>query len=1315
MTLPPPPESSPVSTSSRGPRLGGSIFPASREAPIELGRYAVVSMLGKGGMGVVYEAVDRERGQVVALKTLRSLDPNGLRRLKAEFRSVADIVHRNLVLLHELVSDGDDTFFVMDYVAGENFLDHVRGKRMSPREKSRAEPLAATLPEPVVRTERTDDDDVAPPLDPSRFDRLGETIIQVVCGLSALHKAGKFHRDVKPTNVRVTAQGRAVVLDFGLVKGEVGLDLYGPTAGTPAYMAPEQVLGQPVSAATDLYAVGVMMYEVLVGRRPFAGSPLFVLASKVNAMPPRPRSYAPWLPEHLDALCMDLLATAPEARPSAAEVVRRLGGDPEALATGTGEGLARSEISSSQERNGPVSAPPVMSSTSPFHPQGDSPQDARPPSSVSPGPLSSSQNASSLSLVGRERELSLLAEAYADVKRGNTVAVAVSGHSGVGKSSVVRAFLDGLRASGEATLLEGRCYERESVRFKAFDEVVDALGQQLRFVPWQERAQIVPDGIGELSRIFPVLADLAIAAGARPDERAVEPVELQRRAFACLKGILGRLSAQKPIVVYIDDLQWSDKDSGRLLVELLSPPERPPFLLVTTFRREEVATSPALAALTHPDLRDRIRDLHVGPLSFQGSCDLARRLFAAADPPPSDEVVAAVARESDGNPFFVGELVRHVSAGGAVEVSLSEVVTARLSGLSERARRTLEVVAVAGRPLEQGIVEKAAGLSNDARAVIATLRAHGLVRTRGARQRDTIETYHDRIREHASGALPDDQRRARHLAIASALEGSGRADARDLALHFHGAGDFPRAYTNARKAAELEAEGLAFDRAAELFSLALDCAPRDIEDIVRVRVRLAETLVCAGRSAEAAPHFLTAAAESREPASLDLRRLAAEQLLVSGRIDEGVEVLRPVLEKVGLSYPETPRRAVLAMLTRIAALEIRGTGTRTRPEAEVPKADLARVDVAWSAGKGLLAVDSVRGAYFFVRTLELALRAGEPRRVARSLAMYGMMNVFGGDRGGERRGMALIEKSLALAESLEDPSVLGTIDICFGTAKMSLGQWLPGLELMERGIETLESRAIGVGWECATGRSSCHNARIWRGDLAAIGKSAPSWSRASERVGDRYSWVTAELYTAITELAANDPKSARRRAEKAIARWTDKGFHYQHWLALKVHVWCDLYEGRTDDAYRRLASAYRVYERSGLERVLLMRLDALLLRATVALAASPHVPSALAEAERDAKALEREDRPAGRGAAALVRGGIATARRESTRARTEYSVAARELRRADVLLHAAAAALARLPRAPDEQAEHDAGLAHFTSMGIAAPERFLRVLAPISM
>ena len=140
--------------------------------------------------------------------------------------------------------------------------------------------------------------------------------------------------------------------------------------------------------------------------------------------------------------------------------------------------------------------------------------------------------------------------------------------------------------------------------------------------------------------------------------------------------------SQKPIVVYIDDLQWSDKDSGRLLVELLSPPERPPFLLVTTFRREEVATSPALAALTHPDLRDRIRDLHVGPLSFEGSCDLARRLFAAADPPPSDEVVAAIARESDGNPFFVGELVRHVSAGGAVEVSLSEVVAGTLNQLT---------------------------------------------------------------------------------------------------------------------------------------------------------------------------------------------------------------------------------------------------------------------------------------------------------------------------------------------------------------------------------------------------------------------------------------------------------------------------------------------------------------------------------------------------------------------------------------------------------------------------------------------------------
>lgn len=1301
-----PDEPSGPASSVTGPRLGGSVFPVSRESPVELGRYSVIGVLGRGGMGVVYEAIDRERGQVVALKTLRRLDPHGLRRLKAEFRAVADVVNENLVLLFELVADDDDLFFAMEYVEGEGFLDHVRGTKRLPASASMPSAVRATasLAADATRVEgraqshgcEGDDETMAPPLDAAGIERLKAAVIQVVSGLSALHRAGKFHRDVKPSNVRVTPRGRVVVLDFGLVKDDVGADLYGPTAGTPSYMAPEQVTGERVTAATDLYAVGVMMYEALVGRKPFEGSPTYVLASKVHSLPDSPRSHVPSVPEELDALCMDLLRVPPGDRPSAAEVVLRLGGILE-TSPQSGAGASSSNLDGPSSirwhDTGPISRPTSASPTSPFGPAS---------TEASPGAASVA-----MELFGRNAELATLFASHEAARAGRTVAVAVSGLSGVGKSAIVRTFLDTLVSRGDAVVLEGRCYERESVRFKAFDDIVDGLGQVLRLMPWPERVELLPPGIGELARIFPVLSDLAIAAGSAKPDIAPDPVELQRRAFACLKALLAGLAEKRPLVLYVDDLQWGDKDSGRLLIELLSPPDRPTFMLVYTFRREEASGSALLKDLARHDLGETIRDLQIGPLSLEDSTSLAGALLAQAVERVPEGLDVAIARESEGSPFFVEQLVRHVAAGGAVSVSLAELISARIANLPDEARRTLEVVALAARPLEQGIVERAAQLARTDRATIPLLRSQALVRTRGARRRDTVETFHDRVRDHVTRGLAEPLRRKHHLALADALETSGRADARDLALHYHGGGDLPRAYRHALRAADDEARGLAFDRAADLFMLALDCGTAATSELDVVRVRLAETLVSAGRSAEAAPHFLAAAERASGLRGTDLRRLAAEQLLVSGRFDEGVHVLGPVLEAVGLSFPKSPRRALVSMIARIAELEVTGTGFVSRDEPEVSPTALARVDVAWSAGKGLLTIDSVRGGYFFVRALQLALRAGEPKRVARSLAMYGMMNVYGGDERGERKGTLLLDRAVDLAHALADPAVEGTVAICRGTARMSVGAWRDGIELMESGIDILESKAIGVGWECSTGRSSCFNARLWLGELAVIADRAPAWSRSAERLGDRFSWVTAELYAAIVELAADEPAAARSRARRGIARWSESGFHFQHWLALKVEIYCDLYEGFGDRAFERLTSAWQTFEGSGLLRIQLMRLDAYLLRGTVALASGR-----AGRATRDASLLENEGRPSAIGAAALLRGGVAASQRRYREARESYSLAARELGRADVRLHAAAAVLAQDVASAADGAEASRAAALLTAEGITRPDRYLRMLAP---
>jgi serine/threonine protein kinase len=198
--------------------LHGNDFP-------DTGRFQILKRLGSGGMGVVYEALDRVRGEAVALKTLRWPDGATIYRFKKEFRTLADIAHTNLVALYELFGERDQWYFTMELVPGVEFTEHVRPHGL----------------------------DVT---------RLRPALAQVAEGLVAVHRAGKLHRDLKPSNVKVTPQGRVVILDFGISADALAVRNSGPPRtiedgvwGTVAYMAPEQIDGHP-AVASDWYALG---------------------------------------------------------------------------------------------------------------------------------------------------------------------------------------------------------------------------------------------------------------------------------------------------------------------------------------------------------------------------------------------------------------------------------------------------------------------------------------------------------------------------------------------------------------------------------------------------------------------------------------------------------------------------------------------------------------------------------------------------------------------------------------------------------------------------------------------------------------------------------------------------------------------------------------------------------------------------------------------------------------------------------------------------------------------------------------------------
>jgi eukaryotic-like serine/threonine-protein kinase len=256
------------------------------------GRFIVHRLLGSGGMGVVYEAFDTERHQSIALKMMTAVNASGIYRLKQEFRALADVIHPNLVALHELFYDQNQWFFTMDFVPGCTLF--------SEPDKTRDE------------------------------EGLRSVFTQLAAGIQAIHDAGKLHRDLKPNNVLVTPKGRVVILDFGLTvdqdpggAGQTMADDF--ITGTPRYMAPEQATGQPASRVSDWYSFGVMLFEALTGRTPFEGEGQAVLMKKLQEDAPSPSSIKSGIPDDLEGLCIQLLQRNPEARPDWQRIAEVLG------------------------------------------------------------------------------------------------------------------------------------------------------------------------------------------------------------------------------------------------------------------------------------------------------------------------------------------------------------------------------------------------------------------------------------------------------------------------------------------------------------------------------------------------------------------------------------------------------------------------------------------------------------------------------------------------------------------------------------------------------------------------------------------------------------------------------------------------------------------------------------------------------------------------------------------------------------------------------------------------------------------------------
>jgi serine/threonine protein kinase/tetratricopeptide (TPR) repeat protein len=712
-------------------------------------RYLLTSELGRGGLSVVYRAQDILLDRGVAVKVLSStaLGAESKNRLMHEARAAARLNHPHIIQVYDAGEAEGQPYIVMQLLEGKSLYEYK----------------------------------------PDSLDEMLAIVRQICQALVHAHANGVIHRDLKPENVIITSDGRAILTDFGLARSVVSrISVEGAILGTVAYLSPEQALGQEIDGRTDLYALGVLLYELICQRLPFqAEDPLAVIAQHLYAPVVPPSTWRPDLPPALDALIVRLMSKRPEERPAtAAEVLAVL-----------------EPLAAALSRPGEPSTRPGPSGTG--FPKTEQPGE---------GELSPLDRLARGRLVGRERELAETKTLWRRAVLGESQVLLISGESGVGKTPLVHAVIALARVSGGRALV-AECFPEGAA-------------------PYEPIAQILRVALEEpLALPDLVLADLLTLV---PDQRprfpaassgspAVLPGE-QQRLFESVFALVAALAGRAPALLVVEDLQWADRGTLSMLRHLA---RRARFAglrlcMVLTYRESELSETHELNKLLVDLSRERLAErIKLARFNREQTGELLAAMFQEQVSPAFLE---AVYTETEGNLFFVEELCKtlieegrvrlengHWRWAGPKEIELPQsvrmTIQARIARLPESAQEVLRLAAVFGREFDFETLKEAAEQDEETlinaleiaeRAqLIAEAQPRQSPRSRGARERGAraragevlFAFEHALIPVTLRESLTSLRRHRLHRKAAAALEARHPEDYAALAYHFDQAGD----------------------------------------------------------------------------------------------------------------------------------------------------------------------------------------------------------------------------------------------------------------------------------------------------------------------------------------------------------------------------------------------------------------------------------------------------------------------------------------------------------------------------------------------
>jgi hypothetical protein len=673
-------------------------------------------------------------------------------------------------------------------------------------------------------------------------------------------------------------------------------------------------------------------------------------------------------------------------------------------------------------------------------------------------------------------------------------------------------------------------------------------------------------------------------------------------------------------------------------------------------------------------LPGQVQRLELGTLAPAEARELVTLLSGSAGGIGADGIIG----EAGGHPLFIQELVRSAQTSGepGQPLELAEVLWSRIARLDEPARKVLQLLAVAGAPLDHRTVAHAAATPID-RLIrqIAQLRVAYLVRTMpGLEGPDSVECYHDRVRQAVLAHLDAASLAGCHHGLALALEASSQADPEALVLHWEAAGEAEKAAHYAALAAARASEALAFNRAAQLLEAALTLVSHTPEAKRRLQRSLADALASAGRGFEAAQVYLGATEGAPDAEEIELTRLAAAQFLRSGHIVQGLETLGKVMDQLGMRVSPTRGRALGSLVLQRVRIALRGLSWKPRDATAIAPTELGRLDILYSASTCLGMIDHIRGADFQTRHLLAALKQGEARRVCRALAIEVVFRSSEG-RSDHPRVAALGAKVGEMAAQIGEPYLVGLAHMAHAARCVFALRYREGRIAFARAEKIFSSECVGAEWECVTCRYASLLSACYCGDFNDVAREVSSFLEDADRRGDLYARGLIACEPAAWVLVRDDrPEAALAQLDAALAGWPMESVYMPHLYELNGRALALAYLGRGAEALGLIQGMLPALRKSMLLRVPMFEAGLLHHLGRVAILA--RAPAVALDSARRITAIRG---PTTLGIQAMFRAGVANQAGREDAAVAQLRVAREQLAKSDLApwFHATSHALGR--------------------------------------